>query len=80
MPPGTLHDLLATMPQHGVVTWIGVRPQPRVPLIALDEVEARLDHNAKGAHGGITARVLGAGVIRLAGRVAMVAPSRGDPE
>jgi hypothetical protein len=55
MPPVTLHDLLATMPQHGVVTWIGVRPQRRVPLIALDEVEARLDHGLMGIATRVTA-------------------------
>jgi MOSC domain-containing protein YiiM len=36
----TLKLLLDTLPRRGRVTWLGIRPARRVPVIAVDEVEA----------------------------------------
>jgi MOSC domain-containing protein YiiM len=43
-----LHELLAEVPQQGRVRWIGVRPEPHVPMIELDAVEARLEAGLTG--------------------------------
>lgn len=165
----TIADLLATLPQQGCVTWIGVRPERREPVVVVDCVEARVGtgltgdryrgsatakrqvtliqtehlaavgsllgreaidpalvrrniavaginlyalrdarfrvggvllegtgicapcsqmeaalgaggYNAMRGHGGITARVLEAGTIKLCAPVALVAPGRGKDE
>ena len=39
-----------TMPQQGTVTWIGIRPQRRVPLLPLNEVEAITLKGLAGDH------------------------------
>ncbi len=38
----TLRDRLGTLPQQGRVEWIGVRPAHRVPVEAVEQVEARV--------------------------------------
>lgn len=45
-----LHDLLAAVPQHGCVRWIGVRPQAREAMIELQAVEARREAGLTGDH------------------------------
>lgn len=37
----TLSELLATLPQQGVVTWLGVRPARNEPMQSAEQVEAR---------------------------------------
>jgi MOSC domain-containing protein YiiM len=39
-PNSPLQKLMDTMPQQGMVTWIGIRPKRKAPLLSLDEVEA----------------------------------------
>ncbi len=39
MPP-TIHELMDALPQHGTVTWIGVRPTSRKPMNILSGVDA----------------------------------------
>ncbi|MCU1718132.1 MOSC domain-containing protein [Pseudomonas sp. 5P_3.1_Bac2] len=36
-------ELLAHVPQQGVVRWLGVRPAPQQPMLVVDAVEARRD-------------------------------------
>jgi MOSC domain-containing protein YiiM len=43
-------SLLATLPQRGVVQWIGVRPARRVPLVSVEAVEARMGRGLVGDH------------------------------
>ncbi|MHC8323934.1 MOSC domain-containing protein [Pseudomonas sp. GB2N2] len=43
-----LQELIAEVPQTGRVRWIGVRPEPHVPMIELDAVEARLEAGLTG--------------------------------
>ncbi|WP_417660573.1 MOSC domain-containing protein [Pseudomonas sp.] len=45
-----LKALLAAVPQHGQVRWIGVRPASRAPMIELEVVEARRDEGLTGDH------------------------------
>ncbi|WP_295473129.1 MOSC domain-containing protein [uncultured Pseudomonas sp.] len=45
-----LQQLLADVPQQGQVRWIGVRPQSRAPMLALDAVEARREAGLTGDH------------------------------
>lgn len=45
-----LHELLAAVPQQGLVHWIGVRPQAREPMIELEAVEARREIGLTGDH------------------------------
>ncbi|PTT32949.1 MOSC domain-containing protein [Pseudomonas sp. HMWF021] len=45
-----LQQLIADVPQTGRVRWIGVRPESRGPMIALDAVEARLEAGLTGDH------------------------------
>ncbi len=45
-----LQELIAQVPQTGRVRWIGVRPQSRSPMIALDAVEARFEAGLTGDH------------------------------
>ncbi|UQS13846.1 MOSC domain-containing protein [Pseudomonas sp. HS6] len=45
-----LQQLIADVPQTGRVRWIGVRPESRGPMLALDAVEARLEAGLTGDH------------------------------
>ena len=45
-----LQELIAAVPQQGRVRWLGVRPQSRGPMLALDAVEARLEAGLTGDH------------------------------
>lgn len=36
--PGTLRELIDTLPQRGVVEWIGLRPARRAPMVPVGEV------------------------------------------
>ncbi|SDH85997.1 MOSC domain-containing protein YiiM [Pseudomonas flavescens] len=45
-----LQTLLAAVPQHGRVRWIGVRPQSRGEMLALEAVEARREAGLTGDH------------------------------
>jgi len=45
-----LNDLLATLPQRGIVQWIGVRPERRAPMIEVDAVESRMGAGLVGDH------------------------------
>ncbi|WP_367254666.1 MOSC domain-containing protein [Pseudomonas sp. stari2] len=45
-----LQQLIADVPQTGCVRWIGVRPESRGPMLALDAVEARLEAGLTGDH------------------------------
>lgn len=45
-----LQQLIADVPQTGSVRWIGVRPESRGPMVALDAVEARLEAGLTGDH------------------------------
>lgn len=45
-----LQTLLAAVPQRGLVRWIGVRPQSRGEMLALDAVEARREAGLTGDH------------------------------
>ena len=45
-----LQQLIADVPQNGRVRWIGVRPESRGPMLALDAVEARLEAGLTGDH------------------------------
>lgn len=53
----SLHDLINTLPQHGMVEWIAVRPKPiktaagfneKQPMLVVDSVEAREDYGLTG--------------------------------
>ena len=46
----TLNELLARLPQRGVVEWIGVRPARRIPLTRVEEAEARAGSGLTGDH------------------------------
>jgi MOSC domain-containing protein YiiM len=39
-PNSPLQKLMNTMPQQGIVTWIGIRPKRKAPLLPVNEVEA----------------------------------------
>lgn len=45
-----LQQLLAEVPQHGRVRWIGVRPQARSDMLELAAVEARREAGLTGDH------------------------------
>ncbi|TWI54343.1 MOSC domain-containing protein YiiM [Pseudomonas duriflava] len=45
-----LKELLAAVPQQGVVQWIGVRPALRADMIVVEEVEARREAGLTGDH------------------------------
>lgn len=45
-----LQALIAAVPQRGQVRWIGVRPQSRGEMLALDAVEARREAGLTGDH------------------------------
>lgn len=45
-----LQQLIADVPQQGLVRWIGVRPQSRAAMVELDAVEARREAGLTGDH------------------------------
>lgn len=45
-----LQQLLATVPQQGLVRWIGVRPEARAEMLELEAVEARREAGLTGDH------------------------------
>ena len=45
-----LQTLIATVPQTGLVRWIGVRPESRAEMLVLDAVEARREAGLTGDH------------------------------
>ncbi|WP_339546128.1 MOSC domain-containing protein [Pseudomonas sp. RA_35y_Pfl2_P32] len=45
-----LQELIEAVPQQGRVRWLGVRPQSRGPMLALEAVEARLEAGLTGDH------------------------------
>jgi len=47
---GPLAELLATLPQTGHVTWIGVRPARRASMMPIDAVEAIAGQGLAGDH------------------------------
>ncbi len=44
----TLAELMRFLPQHGAVTWIGLRPGKRQPMVSVDRVVARTDQGLLG--------------------------------
>jgi hypothetical protein len=67
MNPGPLQILLDTLPQRGSIEWIGVRPARDAAMTVLKEVSGLSagGYNAVRGHGGITARVIEAGRVRI---------------
>ncbi|UEG52246.1 MOSC domain-containing protein [Mucilaginibacter daejeonensis] len=49
-PNSPLQKLMNTMPQQGKVTWIGVRPKRKAPLLSVDNVEAITLKGLQGDH------------------------------
>jgi len=49
-PNSPLQKLMNTMPQQGLVTWIGIRPQRRAPLLSLNEAKAITLKGLAGDH------------------------------
>ncbi|WP_345955510.1 MOSC domain-containing protein [Mucilaginibacter sp. PAMB04168] len=45
-----LQKLMNTMPQQGMVTWIGIRPKRKAPLLSLNEVDAITLKGLAGDH------------------------------
>ncbi|MBW5411691.1 MOSC domain-containing protein [Pseudomonas sp. MAG002Y] len=45
-----LKELLAAVPQTGIVQWMGVRPAARAEMIIIDAVEARREAGLTGDH------------------------------
>lgn len=46
----TLKDLIDTLPQQGIVEWIGIRPARKVPLQIVDQIEVQTDRGLVGDH------------------------------
>lgn len=46
----TISELLNTLPNTGIVNWIGIRPERKKPLITLEQVEALAGKGLKGDH------------------------------
>lgn len=49
-PNSPLQKLMDTMPQHGKVTWIGIRPRRLAPLQSLQQAEALTLKGLNGDH------------------------------
>jgi MOSC domain-containing protein YiiM len=49
-PNSPLQKLMDTMPQQGMVTWIGIRPKRKAPLLSLNQVEAVTLKGLAGDH------------------------------
>lgn len=45
-----LGQLLDTLPGSGTVTWIGIRPERKMPVLSVDKVEAIAGKGLKGDH------------------------------
>lgn len=45
-----VRQLLNTLPQQGTVTWIGIRPKRKAPLIMLEKVKAMPGSGLEGDH------------------------------
>lgn len=48
----TLQQLIDTLPQHGIVEWIGIRPARRAPLQAVERIDVDANGGLKGDHYG----------------------------
>jgi hypothetical protein len=46
----TLKQLIDTLPQHGTVEWIGVRPTRRAAIEVIEQVEISTDTGLAGDH------------------------------
>lgn len=51
----TVARLLSTLPQTGRLTWIGLRPARREPLLAVPEATAETDRHLTGDHARVKA-------------------------
>jgi MOSC domain-containing protein YiiM len=49
-PDSPLARLMDNFPRPGTLTWIGLRPVPRAPLVAVNHVEVLADHGLIGDH------------------------------
>jgi MOSC domain-containing protein YiiM len=49
-PNSPLQKLMDTMPQQGTVTWIGIRPKRKAPLLSLNQVAAVTLKGLAGDH------------------------------
>jgi len=49
-PNSPLQKLMDTMPQQGTVTWIGIRPKRKAPLLSVNEAEAITLQKLAGDH------------------------------
>ena len=46
----TLQNLIETLPQQGSVEWLGIRAARKLPLTAVEQVEATTDRGLEGDH------------------------------
>ena len=49
-PNSPLQNLMDTMPQSGVLRWIGIRPNRNAPLEVLEEVNLSIEEGLEGDH------------------------------
>ena len=45
-----MNQLFNTMPQLGVVNWIGIRPGKLKPLLPQEKVDVSIEHGLQGDH------------------------------
>jgi len=45
----TLKELIDTLPQQGVVEWIGIRPARKAPLQVFNQIDIQADHGKVSA-------------------------------
>ncbi len=50
MPLIDLHQMKKTLPQIGQLTWIGLRPEKRINLQAVEQVQVSVEHGLEGDH------------------------------
>ena len=48
----TLKKLISTMPQHGKVDWIGIRPKKRADVVPVNDIEVSVEQGLTGDHYG----------------------------